>query len=145
MGDSGDGGIEFFVGRQLVDHIKAILMLYGCWIRPGVEDGDVEVVFLESLDDIHHLGVAHVGAVLLECEPKDDDVASQDLDTLLEHEFDHTVGDVGTHAVVHTPASKDDLRIVTIALGALSEIVGIHSNAVTTDESGLEWQEIPLC
>lgn len=138
MGDGGDGGVEFLTGGKFVDYGEAIFALDCGRIGPGVVDCDVEVVFLEGLDDVDDLGVAHVGAVLFECEAEDYDVAVEHLDAFFEHEFDDAVGYISAHAVVHAAAGEDYLRVVTVALGALGEIIGIDTDTVAADESGLE-------
>lgn len=144
MGDGGDGGVEFLTGGKFVDYSKAVLALDGGRIGPGIVDSDVEIIFFESLDDVDNLGVAHVGAVLFECKAKDEDVAVKYLDAFLEHEFDDAVGNIGTHAVVHAASGEDYLRVVTVALGALCKVIGIDTDAVAADESGLEGEEVPF-
>ena len=47
-------------------YLHTILTLCDLGIGPGVVDGDVDIVLLERLDDVDHLRVAHIGAVLLE-------------------------------------------------------------------------------
>lgn len=138
MGDGGDGGVEFLTGGEIIDYSETIFALDGGRIGPGIVDSDVEIIFFESLDDVDNLGVAHVGAVFFECKAEDYDVAVEHLDAFLEHEFDDAVGNIGTHAVVHAASGEDYLRVVTVALGALCEVIGIDTDTVTTDESGLE-------
>lgn len=138
VGDGGYGGVEFLTGGELVDDGETIFTFDGCGVGPGIVDGDVEVVFFECFDDVDNLGVAHVGAVLFECKAEDYDVAVEHLDTFFEHEFDDAVGYISAHAVVHAAAGEDYLRVVTVALGALGEIIGIDTDTVATDESGLE-------
>lgn len=58
-------------------------MLNGFVVGPGIEDGDVEVVFLEGVDDVYDLRVADIRAVLLEGEAEDQYVASKNLYPLL--------------------------------------------------------------
>lgn len=144
MGYGGDGGVELLFLGQFVDYIEAVFVLDSCRVGPGIEDGDVEVVFLEGLDYVNDFGVAHVGAVLLEGEAENDDVAAEHLYAFLEHELDDAVGYVRAHAIVHAAASEDDLWIVAVPLCALREVVGIDAYAVAADQSGLERQEIPL-
>ena len=144
MGDSGDGGVELLIGGKFVHNIKSVLALNCGGISPGVKDGDVEVVFLEGLHDVDYLGVAYVGAVLLESETKDNDVATKYLDALLKHEFNDAVCHIGAHAVVHTASCEDNFGIITITLGALREIVGVYANAVSANQSRLEGKEIPF-
>ena len=138
MCDGGDGCVEFLTGGKFVDYGEAVLALDGGGVGPGIVDSDVEIIFFESLDDVDDLGVAHVGAVLFECEAEDYDVAVEYLYAFLEHELDDAVGNVGAHTVVHAASGEDYLGIVAIALGTLGEIIGIDTDTVATDESGLE-------
>lgn len=68
VGDGSDGCVEFFVFGEFVHYLEAVFALDSGGVRPRVKDGDVEVVFLEGLDDVDDLGVAHIGTVLLEGE-----------------------------------------------------------------------------
>ena len=49
-------------------YLHTILTLCDLRIGPGVVDGDVDIVLTKRLDDVDHLRVAYVGAVLLEGE-----------------------------------------------------------------------------
>lgn len=144
VGDGGYGGVEFFAGGKFVDYGEAVLALDGGGVGPGIVDSDVEIIFFESLDDVDDLGVAHVGAILLECEAKDEDVAVEHLNALFKHEFDDAVGYISAHAVVHAASCEDNLGIVAIALGTLGEVIGVDADAVAPDESGLEGKEVPF-
>ena len=144
MGDGCNSGVEFLTGGKFVDYGEAIFALDGGRIGPGIVDSDVEIIFFESLDDVDNLGVAHIGAILFECKAEDDDVAIEHLDAFLEHEFDDAVGYISVHAVVHAAAGEDYLGVVTVALGALGEIIGIDTDTVAADESGLEGEEVPF-
>ena len=68
VSDGGDAGVEFGVCGKFVDNVKTVFAFGDGGICPGIEDGDVEVVFLKGAHDVDNLGVAYVGAVLLECE-----------------------------------------------------------------------------
>ena len=76
VGYGGDGGIEFDAFGQGVGQLEAVFAAYGVGVGPGVVDGDVEVVFAQGVDDVDHLGVAHIGAIFLECEAEYEDVAA---------------------------------------------------------------------
>ena len=143
VGDGGDDGVELAL-RQLVDDGDAVLPLDDLRDGPGVIDGDVEVVFFERAVDVDDLGVAYVGAVLLESEAEDQDVGMEDLDAFLEHQFDGLRGDVFAHAVVDAAAGEDDLGVVAVALGALGEVVWVHADAVAADEARAEGEKVPL-
>lgn len=144
VGHGGDAGVELLAGGEFVDYFEAVFAAHGFGVCPGVEDGDGEVVLMQGLDDVDYLGIAHVGAVFLEGEAQDEDVAAEYLDAFLEHELDDAVGHVGAHAVVHASAGEDDFGVVAVALGALGQVVGVDADAVAADESGFEGQEVPL-
>lgn len=141
---SGDGCIELLVGGEFVDNVEAVFVTHGCRVCPGVKDSDVEVILFEGFDDVYDLGVAHVGAVLLEGEAEDNDMATEYLNAFLEHEFDNSVGNVSAHTIVHAATGEDDFGVVAVALCALCKVVGIDTDAVTSNESGFERQEVPL-
>lgn len=65
VGDGEDDRIVA-VGGKFVLYLHTILTLCDLRIGPGVVDGDVDIVLAERLDDVDHLRVAHIGAVLLE-------------------------------------------------------------------------------
>lgn len=119
VGNGGNGGIEFLAGREGVYNFKTVFVLDGGGIGPGVVDCDVEVVLFEGFDDVDYLGVAHVGAVFLEGETEDDDMAAEHLNAFFEHELDYSVGNIGSHTIVHAATCEDNLRVVAIALCAL--------------------------
>ena len=47
-------------------YLHTILTLCNLGIGPWIVDGDVDIVLAKRLDDVDHLRVAHIGAVLLE-------------------------------------------------------------------------------
>lgn len=144
VGNGGDSGIEFLFLGKLVDYGKSIFVLNSCGICPRVVYGDIEVVLLESFDDVNDFGVAHIGTIFLEGEAEHEDVATKYLYAFFEHELDYTVGNICPHAVVHAASGEDNFRIVAVALGALGEIIGVNSDAMTANETRLEGKEIPL-
>ena len=143
MCDSSDGSIELLVWKFIGD-VNAILTLCNGGIGPGVIDSDVDIIFLQGIVDIYNLGIATVGTVLLEGEAEDENLAIEYLNAFLEHQFNGFGGDIFAHTVVHPAASKDNLGVIAIALGALGEVVGVNADAVTSDESWTEGQEVPL-
>lgn len=68
-----------FRGGQFVRDVDTILSLGYRGIGPGVVDGDVQVVLREGAIDVNNLCVAHVGAVFLESEAQNQDVAAEHL------------------------------------------------------------------
>src|SRR5690606_20628622 len=61
------------------------------------------------------------------------------------HEEGHSIRDVGAHAIVDSAASEDDLRVIADFLGAVSEIIWVHADAMAADEAGGERKKVPLC
>ena len=143
VSDGSDAGIELLLG-QFVYHFNAVFVFHYGRICPWIVHRDVEIVFFQSLVDVNDLGVAHIGTVLLEGEAKDKDVGIKYLDTLLQHQLDGLGGYILAHAIVHPTASEDNLRVVTVTLGALSQIIRVHADAMATHQTGTEGQEVPL-
>ena len=90
-------------------------------VDPGVVDVDADAVLTQGVDDVHHPGVAQIGAVFLEGQAEDEDPAVADADAALRHELDHRLRDVGAHAVVDAPAGEDDLGVVADGDGLVGE------------------------
>ena len=118
VGDGEDGCVELVCG-QFVGDFDAVLVPYYVRIGPGVVYRDVDIVLLQGPVDVYDLGVAHVRAVLLECESEDEDVGVKYLQAFLEHQLYCLGGDVLTQSVVHAAACEVDLGVVAVPLGAL--------------------------
>lgn len=73
VGYAEDDGVVLLACGQAVDNVNVILVFYGLGVGPGVVDGDVGGVFGQGVVDVDYLGVADVGAVLLECDTEDED------------------------------------------------------------------------
>ena len=148
----GDGEDEGVVGggglplrpRQLRQAMQPIFVLGLRPVDPGVVNVDANAVFAQGVDDVHHPGVAQVGAVFLEGQAEDEDPAVADADAALQHEFDHGLRDVGAHAVVDAPAGEDDLGVIANGDGLVGEVVGVDADAVAADQAGAEGQEVPF-
>lgn len=65
VGDGEDDGVVASRGKFVL-YLHTILTLCDLGIGPWVVNGDVDIVLTERLDDVNHLRIAHVGAVLLE-------------------------------------------------------------------------------
>ena len=113
-------------------------------VDPGVVNIDADAVLAQGVNDVHHPGVAQVGAVFLEGQAEDEDAAVADADAALEHQLDQGLGDVGAHAVVDAPAGEDDLGVVANGNGLVGEVVGVDADAVAADQAGAEGQEVPF-
>ena len=143
MSHSGNSSIKL-LGGQFVYDLDAVLMLHDGRIGPGVINSDVEVILLQGLVDVDDLSVAHVGAIFLEGEAQDNDVAVEHLNALLQHQFDGFCSHILTHSIIHATTGKDNLWVVAVTLGALCQIVGVNTDAVAAHQTGTEGQEIPL-
>ena len=62
----------------------------------------------------------------------------------LDHQFKYLVGHIHTHVVVESSACKNDLGIVAYLLGFVRQIVGVHTDAVTSHKPRPERKEVPL-
>lgn len=143
VSDGKDGCVELVCG-QFVGDFDAVFMPYYFRIGPRVVNRDMDIVLLQCPVDVYDLGVAHIRAVLLESESEDEDVGVKYLKAFLEHQLYCLGGDVLAHTVVHAAACEDDLGVVAVPLGALCQIVGVYTYAVTTHQTGLERQEVPF-
>ena len=107
-------------------------------------DHRVDAELGQLFDDVRNLRVAQVGHVLFERQTEDTDLRllerhvhrGEVLHRLLREER----GDV----VVDATAGEDDLGQVAELLGLHRQIVRIDADAVTTDETRGELQEVPL-
>ena len=65
-----------------------------------------------------------------------------------EHLFDHALhdatGNIFTHRIVDTTSVQDQSRMETVILCLTDQVVRIDSNAMSSDQTGLERQEIPF-
>lgn len=75
MRHGSDAGVELLF-RQLIHHLYTVFMLNDSWVSPRIIHCDVKVVLIQGLVDINHLGIAHVGAIFLEGEAENEDVAT---------------------------------------------------------------------
>ena len=58
--------------------------------------------------------------------------------------FDRLLCDVATHAVIDPPARENDLCVMAELLGLVGEVVRINTNAMPPNQTGREFQKIPL-
>src|SRR5574340_1230398 len=99
---------------------------------------------LQFANDVDHLGIAQVWAVLLESEAEHVDLGALHLHTVGDHFLHRFLCHVGTHAVVDTAPGEDDLRVVAEHVGLMGEIVRVDADAVAADQARAEGQEVPL-
>src|SRR6266568_626867 len=132
--------------RQVFPRAQAEVVLVAGFARIGYrvvhENLDTEVTQLAN--DIDHLRVADVGAVLLESEAKHVDAGALDVAAGVDHLLHRFARDVYPHAVVDAAAGKDHLGVIARELSLVREVIGIDPYAMSSDETGSEGQEIPL-
>src|SRR5882672_6717282 len=129
---------------RLRDHRDAVLVMRLAGVDPRIVHVDLAAEAHELLHDVGDLGIADVGAVLLEREPETQHARAGRLNVALDHQLDRARRDVLGHAVVQTPAREDDLRTVPDLLGLVREVVRVDADAVAAHETGREPQKIPL-
>ena len=132
--------------RQLgpADRAYAVFVhgFIGVGIRVG--DDDFNAVGLQLVNDVDDLGVAQVGAVLLEGQAQHIDAGALDATAAGDHLLDGLLGNEFTHAVIDAPAGQDDLRVVAQHVGLVGQVVGIDADAMAADQARLELQEVPF-
>ena len=143
VGYGEDDGIELIL-RHFRSHFDPVFAADGVLVRPGVIDRDVVRVFLEGVVDVHDLGVADVGAVLLEGDAQDEDPRILHQHALLVHALDGLVRHVGAHAVIEPAGVAHDPGEHAVHLRLLDEVIRVHGDAVTAHEAGAELDEVPL-
>ncbi len=144
MLDREDDGVVGAVGVHILDQTKAVfvfhLVIVGMWIVGQGRD-PVGTQFLMDVDDS---GVADVRNILLEGPTEDQDPGT--LHGVLggDEVFDRLLGYVFAHRVVDASAGEDHFGVVAQALRLEGQVVWVHSDAMATDQSGAEGEEIPL-
>lgn len=105
---------------------------------------NLNAVVLKLPDDVDDLGVADVGAVLLEGEPQHGDHGAEDVVAGVDHLADGALGHEPADAIVDATAGQDHLGDVADLLGLVGQVVGVYADAVTTNQAGSEGEEVPL-
>lgn len=123
-------------------HAVGALRLGG--IGPWVGDHRLDAVLLEPLQDVLHLGVAHIRAVLLEGDAEHAHAGIGGREPRPHHLADGGVGNELAHPVVDLAAGEDDLGVVSKLLRLIGEVVGIDADAVAADEARPEAEGVPL-
>ena len=113
-------------------------------VDPGVEYINLSVIALQGAHNVHHLSVAHVGAVLFEGQAQHQYLAAEHRNAFAQHELDGGVGHMGGHVVVDAAACQDDVRVITDLLRLVREVIRIHPNAMSAYQARAERQEVPL-
>lgn len=126
------------------NQLHAVLLPGNLCVSPCVRDDRADLIFLEPVYDVRDLAVARVGAVLFESNAEDDDDGLLGGHSRLYHLLYRRVSDERTHAVVHLAAVKDNLAVIAQLLSRVSQVVGIHPDAVAADQAGPEAEGVPL-
>lgn len=111
---------------------------------PGVVDVDGDVVVGQFADDVDDTGITQIRAVFLKGQAHHQYPSAVHMDASLEHGLDQLRHHVGTHAIVETAASQNDLRVIADALRFMRQIVRIDTYAMAANQPRPERQEIPL-
>jgi hypothetical protein len=84
------------------------------------------------------------GQFSLNARPSTSTRALGGLMRLADHQLDHALRHVATHAVVDAAPGQDHLRVVADLLRLVGQVVRIHADAVAADQARPERQEVPL-
>ena len=98
----------------------------------------------ELAQDVGHLAVADIVAVLLEVRPRTPTRAPFTVMSASMSSLTTLLGDVRPHVVVDAAPGEDDLRLVAELLGLHREVVRVDPDAVTADQARPEPEEVPL-
>ena len=143
------------VAHSHYQHVHGVIGVYGLqldaifmadFVRVGdrVADDDLHAPAFKFAHHVHDLAVADVGAVFLEGDAENADLAARGVHALLQHQLDGISRHVARHVVVDAAAGQNDLRVVADGLGLVGEVVGIDANAMAADQAGAEGQEVPF-
>ena len=92
----------------------------------------------ELFVDINDLGIASVGAILLKSEAQNGNLGGLDGDIGLDELFHQVLCAVFAHAVIDAAACGDDLAAVAQLGCLIGQVIGVNTDAVTADQTGLE-------
>ena len=93
---------------------------------------------------IGDLGVAGVGAVLLEGEAHHQHTGVVHLDLSLQHRLDDVAGDETCHAVIDAAAGQDHFGVEADRLRLVRQVIGIDTDTVTADKAWAVGVEVPF-
>src|SRR5262249_46372057 len=105
---------------------------------PRIPHLDLGVVLLETTDQINHLRVPDIGAVLLKSQAHDENSTADHRKPTFHHQSRNAIRHVRSHAVINPAASEDHLGMVADLLSAMREIIRVDTDAVPPDEAGLK-------
>ena len=137
--DDGVVSIGYFVHQG-----KFVFVCYFIWRGIGVHDVYVHGVILEFVYECCDLRVSNIGYIFFKGDTEDEDFGESGVFIALDEELEQSFGDPGGHTVVDTSSAEDDLWFVSEFHGFVEEVVGVHTDAVAADESGVEFEKIPF-
>lgn len=82
---------------------------------------DFDAIALQFVNDVRHLRIPDIRAILLEGKAQDIDLDALDRSAGLRHELDGLFGNEFAHAVVDATAGEDDLGVVADLVGLVGE------------------------
>ncbi len=135
-------GLEGAGGKR-VGEAQAIFVQRRILVGNGIVDRHVDEAF-ELAHEIGHLGVARVGAILLEGEPHHQDPGVVHFDLGAQHRLDDVASDEARHAVIDAAAGQDHLGMEADRLRLVGQVVRIDADAVAADEARPVGMEIPF-
>src|SRR5258708_5530800 len=86
-----------------LEELESVLVPALTRIRPGIVDVDARPLTLELAYHVDNLGVAHVRAVLLECDPENEHPGTLYVDALRGHVLEDLGSHVERHVVIQPP------------------------------------------
>ena len=120
-------------------------MAYHLGARPRVVNIHLAAELFQLRSNIYDLGVAAVGAVLLEGHTQHEHVSVLNLMVLLNHQFQHLVGNELGDRVIHSSAAENHLRVVAQRLCFVGKVVGVNRDAMAAYQARTIFQEVPFC
>ena len=110
-----------------------------------INDIDVDLEGFQFVYNINYLRISDVADVFFEGCSHHQDMCFLDHFSLCNDFLRGLFTDVEAHGIVHVATGVDHLRVVTQLHGFVYQIIRIHTDAVSSDKSWIEFQEIPFC
>ena len=130
--------------RQVCNKSEPVFMHELITAGKGVGHIHGNAVLFEFADEVGHAGIADVAHIFLEGGAHYQDFCTQyvfpGFDELLHALFGH----IKAHAVIDIPAGVDHPGMVTVFFGFVGQVIGIHTDAMSSDQTRVEFQKIPF-
>ena len=127
-----------------LDEVEAVFFIGIVRVGPGVVHVNPGAEAAQFGHHVYDAGVAQIRTIFLEGETQHQDGSVHHIKTATEHELDDLAGNVRAHAIVDAAAGKNDFRVAADFLGLVGQVVGVDADAVATDETGAEREEVPF-